>query len=203
MDDEKIVLDRKSFEALAVDSRVKILKSLKQRRKTLSELAKEQGMSVSGVKEHLETLEKVGLIEKMDDGHKWKYYELTKKGQDIVAPKELRVWILLSISTIALVASMFAILSAPEAAGALPPEAPQMLAAEADSGVIAGSEPAEGNDSFAFKAMAAPMPEEAPAPEEPPAPDLTVPTAVAVISGLTLVACIGILARNRMKPASL
>ena len=80
MEEEKVVLDRKSFEALAVDTRVKILKSLKERRKTLSEIAKEQGMSVSGIKEHLETLEHVGLIEKKDDGHKWKYYELTKKG---------------------------------------------------------------------------------------------------------------------------
>ncbi|MFZ5501776.1 MAG: ArsR/SmtB family transcription factor, partial [Candidatus Micrarchaeota archaeon] len=97
----KIVLDRKSFEALAVDSRVRILKSLKERRKTLSEVASEQKMSLSGVKEHLETLERVGLIAKKDDGHKWKYYELTKKGMDIVAPRELRVWILLSLSTFA------------------------------------------------------------------------------------------------------
>ncbi len=113
MDEDKIVLDRKSFEALAVDTRVKILKSLKVRRKTLSEIAKEQEMSVSGVKEHLETLEKVGLIEKIDDGHKWKYYELTRKGSDIVAPRELRVWILLSISMIALIASMVAIFTPP------------------------------------------------------------------------------------------
>jgi DNA-binding transcriptional ArsR family regulator len=113
MEEDKIVLDRKSFEALAVDSRVKILKSLKERRKTLSEIAKEQGMSVSGVKEHLETLEGVGLIEKKDDGHKWKYYELTKKGGNIVAPRELRVWILLSMSFIALMASMTAIIDVP------------------------------------------------------------------------------------------
>jgi hypothetical protein len=72
-------------------------------------------MSVSGVKEHLEILEKVGLIEKMDDGHKWKYYELTRKGSDIVAPRELRVWILLSISMIALAGSMLALFSPPAA----------------------------------------------------------------------------------------
>ena len=40
MEEDKIVLDRKSFEALAVDSRVKLLKSLKQRRKTLKEFRK-------------------------------------------------------------------------------------------------------------------------------------------------------------------
>ncbi|MFH1785188.1 MAG: winged helix-turn-helix domain-containing protein [Candidatus Micrarchaeota archaeon] len=114
MDDDKIVLDRKSFEALAVDSRVRILKSLEKRRKTLSELAKEQKMSISGVKEHLETLENVGLIEKIDDGHKWKYYELTRKGREIVAPKEIRVWILLIISMFALVISLNSMISMQE-----------------------------------------------------------------------------------------
>ncbi len=113
MDDDKIVLDRKSFEALAVDTRVRILKSLKERRKTLTEIATEQSMSVSGIKEHLATLEKVELIEKIDDGHKWKYYELTKKGRDIIGPREVRVWILLSLSTFALITSIFMIFTAP------------------------------------------------------------------------------------------
>jgi predicted transcriptional regulator len=209
MDEDRIVLDRKSFEALAVDSRVKILKSLKERRKTLSELAKEQNMSVSGVKEHLETLEKVGLIEKIDDGHKWKYYELTKKGRDIVAPKELRVWILLSISTLALVASMFALLSAPgligqtEAGGmenAAPPQAPTMAVENESAFAVTADEPVENADA---RAMAAAIPEAEPVPKGPPAPDLAIPTAVAIISGLTLVACLGILARNRMRTTSL
>lgn len=106
MDEDKIVLDRRSFEALAVDSRVRIMKSLTQRRKTLSELSSELNLSVSAVKEHLENLEGAGLIVKMDDGHKWKYYELTKKGKDIIGPKELKVWILLSISLVALMVSV-------------------------------------------------------------------------------------------------
>lgn len=140
MEEDKIVLDRKSFEALAVDTRIKILKSLKERRKTLSEIAKEQDMSVSGVKEHLETLEGVGLIVKKDDGHKWKYYELTKKGSGIVAPKELRVWILLSISTIALLASVLALTSVPGISqdgfgGA------QMFATASDTNLLSGAAP--------------------------------------------------------------
>jgi DNA-binding transcriptional ArsR family regulator len=100
--EDKIVLDRKSFEALAVDTRVKILKALQQRRKTLSELSAELNLSVSGVKEHLETLENAALVTKMDDGHKWKYYELTNKGSVVVQPRELKVWILLAISLVAL-----------------------------------------------------------------------------------------------------
>ena len=214
MEEEKIVLDRKSFEALAVDTRVKILKSLKQRRKTLSELAKEQNMSVSGVKEHLETLEGVGLIEKIDDGHKWKYYELTKKGSDIVAPRELRVWILLSISTLALVASMFAILTPPElpeaedmmAKSAAVPEATMAAEADADALTTATNEPMENEETKSMNDQppsAEPLPDMQPEEEmRESKPDLTIPIAIALISGLTLVACLGILARNRMKTTS-
>jgi predicted transcriptional regulator len=209
MEEEKIVLDRKSFEALAVDSRVKILKSLKVRRKTLSELAKEQNMSVSGVKEHLETLEGVGLIEKIDDGHKWKYYELTKKGSDIVAPRELRVWILLSISTLALVASMFAILAPPELPAEemmakAPPEATMAAETDADALTTAMNEPMENEEARSMndQPSAGAVPEAETMPEETEH-DLTIPIAVALISGLTLIACLGILAKNRMKPTSL
>jgi DNA-binding transcriptional ArsR family regulator len=221
MEEDKIVLDRKSFEALAVDTRIKILKSLKERRKTLSEIAKEQSMSVSGIKEHLETLENVGLIVKKDDGHKWKYYELTKKGSGIVAPRELRVWILLSISTIALFASVIALMSAPglpqdslganglDGAGA----GPQLMMATAeysggnDSGIAAkgvdgmlrtDSPPSPEADS-APRAMDSAETEDAVSPAQP---DLTLPLAVLAISGLTLVSCIGILVRNRLRPAS-
>ncbi len=225
MEEDKIVLDRRSFEALAVDSRVKILKSLKERRKTLSEIAKEQGMSVSGVKEHLETLEKVGLIEKRDDGHKWKYYELTKKGSDIVVPRELRVWILLSISMVALVASMVAIFSPPPlAADALAAEAPApeapLLAMNAEAAPpaedAAGAAPApeaagagEAAPQDGLRAMAAEKTavdagaggEEAAS--EPAGPDMTVPVAVSAVSALTLLACAAVLIRNRMKPISL
>lgn len=102
MMDDRIVLDRKSFEALAVDTRVRILRLLKQRRKMLSEISKELEMSVSGTKEHLENLEQAGLIKKIDDGHKWKYYELTAKGKAVVQPNEVKVWILLAIAVLAI-----------------------------------------------------------------------------------------------------
>jgi DNA-binding transcriptional ArsR family regulator len=86
MEEEKIILDKLSFGALAVDSRVKILKALRERRKTLSELSTELGLSPSSTKEHLEKLVDAALIEKMEEGHKWKYYELTKKGAQLVSP---------------------------------------------------------------------------------------------------------------------
>ncbi|MDD5340726.1 MAG: winged helix-turn-helix domain-containing protein [Candidatus ainarchaeum sp.] len=181
--DEGIVLDRKSFEALAVESRVRILKSLRQRRKTLSELADEMKMSVSGVKEHLQVLEQAELVRKMDDGHKWKYYELTKKGSDVVAPKELRVWILLSISIIALAASAMAMLYAGVPAAQEDTNAPVLKALPVTAPMAGGAN-------------------ETPLPREDHAQagsDLAVPVAVGAISALTLAGCLLVLWRNRAR----
>ena len=100
-DEEKITLDKQTFKTLASDTRIGILKSLNVRRKTLTELAKESGMSVSTIKEHLDNLAGAELIKQVDDGHKWKYYELTRKGRGVLNPEQKKVWILLSISLFA------------------------------------------------------------------------------------------------------
>ncbi len=103
MTEEKITLDKEVFKTLASGTRVDILKSLDRRRKTLSELSKQLGMSVSTVKEHLDNLVSVGLIEQKDEGYKWKYYELTKKGKDILHPEDKKIWIMLGISALGIV----------------------------------------------------------------------------------------------------
>ncbi|MBU0533150.1 winged helix-turn-helix domain-containing protein [Candidatus Micrarchaeota archaeon] len=176
---EEIVLDRTSFEALAADTRVKILKSLKERRKTLSELSKELNMSVSGTKEHLETLKKAGLIERIDDGHKWKYYELTKKGKGIIGPKEIKVWILLSISTVALIFSIFSMLSLPSETqlGEASLAKEEML-----EGAMAYEEPL-ANETTVVETTELP----------------TVPLTITIISLICILASLGILLRNRMR----
>jgi DNA-binding transcriptional ArsR family regulator len=111
MAEDKITLDREAFRTLASGTRVDILKSLDRRRKTLSELAKQFSMSVSTVKEHLDTLVKAGLIEQKDDGHKWKYYDLTRKGKSVLHPEDARVWIILGVSAIAMVGTMYSMLN--------------------------------------------------------------------------------------------
>jgi DNA-binding transcriptional ArsR family regulator len=80
-------LDRRAIKALASDTRVAILKSLGVRRKMPSELAREQGLAASTVIEHLGVLEGANLIRKVRTGHKWIYYELTRKGQELAAPR--------------------------------------------------------------------------------------------------------------------
>ena len=209
--EDKIVLDRKSFEALAADTRVKIMKSLKERRKTLSELSKELMMSVSGTKEHLQNLEDADLIEKIDDGHKWKYYELTKKGKEIIGPREIKVWILLSISTVALIFSVFALLPTglPQAQFMdsdsmenLQAEPPEMLATTAmpeavyesaaapradDSLEVMMVEPAEASKSVNGEQEMSSQVIEFP----------IVPLVVGAISSLSILGCAAILIHNR------
>jgi DNA-binding transcriptional ArsR family regulator len=106
--EERIVLDRESFKALAADSRVKILKILSKRRHMQAEIAAELKMAIPSVKEHLDALAKAGLVERKDDGHKWKYYELTKKGKAVLDPEQKRIWIVLSLFILSVVGGLAA-----------------------------------------------------------------------------------------------
>ncbi|PLW79302.1 hypothetical protein C0585_08485 [Candidatus Woesearchaeota archaeon] len=105
MDDEKIVLDKKTFKALAVDSRIDIMKLLNTRQHTLTEISETLGYSNSTVKEHLDVLVKADLIKQKDEGRKWKYYKLTFKGKNFINPKEIKVLFAFTVSTIAAVSS--------------------------------------------------------------------------------------------------
>lgn len=105
---KEILLDRRTFEALAIDTRVDILKSLKQRNKTASELSKELELAVSTVSEHLDKMKEAGLIERKQDHHKWVYYKLTEKGLNIVAPRNTSVFVFaLSISLFMIVMGFY------------------------------------------------------------------------------------------------
>lgn len=108
---DKITLDRDTFKALAADTRISILKELQKRRKTQSELADVLQMSVSTIKEHLDNLESVDLVKPIDEGYKWKYYELTRKGRNIISPSETRIWISLALMILALGAALNNLLS--------------------------------------------------------------------------------------------
>ncbi|MFQ5406609.1 MAG: winged helix-turn-helix domain-containing protein [Candidatus Micrarchaeia archaeon] len=107
MASDEITLDREAFKALAADTRVAILKKLSKRRMTGAELSEETGLSASTVKEHLDTLEKVGLIApvKEEVKRKWKYYGLTLTGRKIVQPKGVpaQVWLVLGLVVVGLV----------------------------------------------------------------------------------------------------
>jgi DNA-binding transcriptional ArsR family regulator len=112
--EQKIILDEKSFKALSADSRISILKNLGERRKTLTELSQKLNLGGSTIKEHCEILIQAGLIRQVDEGRKWKYYELTNTGKQIIQPslmEEVKVLIILCLATLVVGGFMFLILN--------------------------------------------------------------------------------------------
>jgi DNA-binding transcriptional ArsR family regulator len=139
-----IRLDKETFKALASETRVDVLKLLNQRRHMQSEIASSLNLSVPTVKEHLDALEKAGLVERHDEGRKWKYYSLTKKGKGVLNPEELKIWIVLGTFVLGAVGTAWNYFrsSVPQ-----PAVAEMKMAAEASA------------ESFSMMAQAAPAPE--------------------------------------------
>ena len=59
-----------------------ILRSLKERNKTLSEISRELGISKSSIHRHLRNLRELGLVDRITNGNKFIYYRLTEKGKE-------------------------------------------------------------------------------------------------------------------------
>ena len=87
------------------------MKFLDKRRYTQSELSGELKLSVPTVKEHLDALEKAGLVKKLEEGYKWKYYALTEKSKCLLDPERKKVWILLTSLLISLTAGILTFFS--------------------------------------------------------------------------------------------
>ena len=86
-----VKLGRHSMKALSQDTRVDIMKLLDERNHTQTEIAEALGMSAPSVKEHVEGLVKAGLIEKLEEGRKWKYFQLTRKGKAVAIAGKKKV----------------------------------------------------------------------------------------------------------------
>ncbi|MFH0954619.1 MAG: winged helix-turn-helix domain-containing protein [Candidatus Micrarchaeota archaeon] len=97
----EITLDQETFKALAGEKRIQILKELGHQRKTQTELAQKLALSAPTIAEHLQLLKNAGLVQIEDDGHKWKYYALTKKGEKLLHPDETKIMVLLATSALA------------------------------------------------------------------------------------------------------
>jgi DNA-binding transcriptional ArsR family regulator len=101
-------IDKKDIKALSSDTRVEILRALGDRRKMPSELARELGISPSTVVEHLKLLKKSGMVSDIPTGHKWKYYNLTTKGGNLIKPRfPVQFAILLTLGIILVVGGFY------------------------------------------------------------------------------------------------
>lgn len=73
-------IDRTTLKAISADTRLRILKMLSEHRATCADISKRLGLSPSTVNEHLKKLEASGLVIRIETGHKWVYYEPSRKG---------------------------------------------------------------------------------------------------------------------------
>ena len=109
---EEIKLSGPEFKALASETRAGIIKLLRGRNHTLTEMSKKLKLAAPTVKQHLGILEKVDLIEELDEGRKWKYYRLTRKSKNIFLHQTpINVFIVLGVSLFALVGLLYSFIS--------------------------------------------------------------------------------------------
>ena len=79
----EVTVNNLTFKALSVETRVKILKLLLKSKLTQTDLAESLGLTIPSVKEHLDFLVNSGLIERLEEGRKWKYYQVTNKTKSL------------------------------------------------------------------------------------------------------------------------
>ena len=89
MDDPtEYTIDKPMIDTLSSDTRIAILSSLRERKKTNAELSKELSLKPSTIHHHMERLKESGLIVSKEDGRKWVYYDLSHFGKAIFDTNE-------------------------------------------------------------------------------------------------------------------
>ncbi len=120
--EQTVILNKESFKALSAESRIGILSNLKERRRTLSELSVKLSLGNSTVKEHCQILMDAGLIRMIDEGRKWKYYELTQKGKQVVSPdlmQDAKVFVMLCFGALIFAGFIYFIIQAMGSVGGI------------------------------------------------------------------------------------
>ena len=106
--EKQVTLSSNEFKALASETRADIIKLLKQRNHTLSEISKKLDMAAPTIKQHLSVLQGAEIIEVLEEGRKWKYYTLTRKGRSIFSEETpTNILIVLGATVVALAASLY------------------------------------------------------------------------------------------------
>lgn len=106
-----MTIDRETLKVLSSDTRLDILKSLSERKKTVTELAENLNLSKSTVHEHLKLLTKAGLVKRIDTSNKWVYYGLTWKGFRLIQNNLKKVILMLSIVFLSFIVGIYEVKS--------------------------------------------------------------------------------------------
>jgi len=83
----QVTLPARSLEALASETRIRLLKSLVSHQLTLAQLTEAVGRDKAVIHRHLRKLLHGGFVEK-DERYSFTYYRLTWRGRGVVAPSE-------------------------------------------------------------------------------------------------------------------
>lgn len=94
----------RTLKALASRSRLRILRCLLDRRRTVSEIARVLNLSKGSVHSHLEKLQRAGFVARDEDPDRtWVYYELTDTGEQVIADGTVRLVVALPASIAVLI----------------------------------------------------------------------------------------------------
>lgn len=105
-----IELSIEEIKPILNEIRLKILRYLKKRKYTASELSRILDLSVPTVLYHLSILENSGYIKKVYTGRKWIYYELKELGHSILRKRILKLILLSSLATITALACVLLVI---------------------------------------------------------------------------------------------
>ena len=107
--EEELKVSKDLLKSITVETRANILKALGNRQMTASELSRYLSKHVTTVTEHLDQLQDLNLVERIErPGRKWVYYRLTKTSQNILSPKPFYKLVLtLVVSFITLAVGIF------------------------------------------------------------------------------------------------
>jgi len=106
---EERVLDAEGFRVILSDARIKIMKCLRERDKTIPELGGELGFSETAVRHHLQKLSASGFVKKKDSSRKWVYFQLTPEGKKIVSEEPKKIILIFCLLAVLAVSSFFAL----------------------------------------------------------------------------------------------
>jgi|GEM_PF-885845 len=93
-----IELNAKDFKTLSSETRLNIIKALDGKKLSLIDIARVTNLHKMTLHEHLEKLVETGYVKRHErEGHKWVYYKLTWKGENLLHPRKTRFIIIFSI----------------------------------------------------------------------------------------------------------
>lgn len=106
---EDLPLDPDLIKVLASDTRREILRHLRERNMTVTELARELDLGKATVHEHLNKLGDAGLVRRKEDDRLWVYYEVSPEGKRMLNPQRTRFYLIVAVSVLSAVAAVLAL----------------------------------------------------------------------------------------------